>query len=97
MGTRASTLCSTTDGSGLKFQWLKDGKNIETSSHIQIRSYSDSSMILIQPLKESDSGNYTCIVKSDTITDRFTAPLVVLSKFLVFILLCLNLICYEKN
>lgn len=84
VGTRASTLCSTTDGTGLKFQWLKDGKTIESSSNIQIRTYSDSSMILIQPLRESDSGNYTCIVKTDGLQDSYTTPLAVLSKLLYF-------------
>ncbi|GBM46999.1 Titin [Araneus ventricosus] len=78
VGTRASTLCSTTTGKGLDFQWLKNGRRIEKSSNIQIRLFSDSSMIVIEPLTEEDSGNYTCIVKSDILTDSFTAPLVVL-------------------
>lgn len=80
VGTRATTLCSTTTGKGLQFQWMKNGQNIDKSSNVQIRSYTDSSMILIEPLSEEDSGNYTCVVKSDFITDSYTAPLVVLSK-----------------
>lgn len=82
VGTRASTVCATTYGTGLKFQWLKNGKILETSTNVQIRSYADSSVIVIQNLKEQDSGNYTCIAKSDLLTDSYTASLVVLSKFL---------------
>lgn len=80
VGTRASTVCATTYGTGLQFQWLKNGKMLETSTNIQIRSYSDSSMIVIQELKEEDSGNYTCTVKSDLFTDSYTAVLTVLRK-----------------
>lgn len=81
VGTRASTVCATNYGTDLKFQWLKNGKILETSTNVQIRSYSDSSMIVIQNLKEEDSGNYTCIAKSDMLTDSYTASLVVLSKY----------------
>ncbi|KAG8172952.1 hypothetical protein JTE90_005601 [Oedothorax gibbosus] len=78
VGTRATGVCSTTTGKGLQFQWMKNGQNIDKSPNVQIRSYTDSSMILIDPLTEDDSGNYTCVVKSDFWTDSFTAPLVVL-------------------
>ncbi|XP_055939189.1 cell adhesion molecule DSCAML1-like isoform X12 [Argiope bruennichi] len=78
VGTRASTVCSTSRGSGLQFQWLRNGQRLEQSANIQIRSYTDSSMILIESLKEDDSGNYTCVVKSDQKTDSFTAVLIVL-------------------
>ncbi|PRD23084.1 UNVERIFIED_CONTAM: Dscam2 [Trichonephila clavipes] len=78
VGTRASTVCSTSKGTGLQFQWLRNGKRLDQSTNIQIRSYTDSSMILIESLSEEDSGNYTCIVKSDRKTDSFTAVLVVL-------------------
>ncbi|GFX19862.1 down syndrome cell adhesion molecule homolog [Trichonephila clavipes] len=78
VGTRASTLCSTTTGKGLNFQWLKNGQRIEKSANVQIRLFTDSSMILIEPLTEEDSGNYTCVVKSDLLTDSFTTPLIVL-------------------
>ncbi|KAG8187812.1 hypothetical protein JTE90_001187 [Oedothorax gibbosus] len=78
VGTRATGVCSTTTGKGLQFQWMKNGQKIDKSPNVQIRSYTDSSMILIDPLTEADSGNYTCVVKSDFLTDSFTAPLVVL-------------------
>ncbi|KAG8173632.1 hypothetical protein JTE90_000473, partial [Oedothorax gibbosus] len=78
VGTRATGVCSTTSGKGLQFQWMKNGKIIDKSSTIEIRSYTDSSMIVIEPLTETDSGNYTCVVKSDFMTDSFTASLVVL-------------------
>ncbi|XP_054723241.1 hemicentin-1-like [Uloborus diversus] len=78
VGTRASTLCSTTTGKGLKFEWLKNGQRLNTSPNVQIRSYTDSSMILIEPLEEEDSGNYTCMVKSDFMSDSFTTSLTVL-------------------
>lgn len=78
VGTRASTVCSTTTGKGLQFQWLRNGQRLEKSPNVQIRSYTDSSMILIESLAEEDSGNYTCVVKSDFMTDSFTAILAVL-------------------
>ncbi|GFS88051.1 hemicentin-2 [Nephila pilipes] len=78
VGTRASTLCSTSAGRGLNFQWLKNGQKIEKSTNIQIRLFTDSSMIVIEPLTEEDSGNYTCVVKSDILSDSFTTPLIVL-------------------
>lgn len=44
-------------------------------AHVKIISVSDVSTIIIEPVSESDSGNYTCKAISDGMTDMFIAPL----------------------
>lgn len=80
VGQRVSTICSTSGGRRLNFEWLKDGKNVKDIPHIKLGSIQDMSTITIEPVSESDSGNYTCVVTSEGITDMFLATLNVYGK-----------------
>lgn len=51
--------------------------------HIKTISVSDVSTIIIEPVSESDSGNYTCKAISDGMTDMFIAPLNIYGKLLL--------------
>ena len=81
IGQRVSTVCATiTAGDKLEFQWSKNGADITNSNRIQIMSFPQISNLIIDPLKEEDSGNYTCTVKSRGKADSYTTSLNVLSK-----------------
>ncbi|XP_035221092.1 Down syndrome cell adhesion molecule homolog isoform X8 [Stegodyphus dumicola] len=77
VGQRVSTVCTTSGGKTLNFDWLKDGKNVREMHHIKISTVSDVSTIIIEPVSESDSGNYTCVASSDGMTDMYVATLYV--------------------
>lgn len=83
VGQRVSTMCSTSGGRRISFEWLKDGKNIKDISHIKIGSIPDVSTIIIEPVSESDSGNYTCVATSEGATDMYVAALNVYGKSLI--------------
>ncbi|XP_023225146.1 Down syndrome cell adhesion molecule-like protein Dscam2 [Centruroides sculpturatus] len=78
LNERVSTTCTTRAGDKLNFRWLKNGQEINASDRIQLRSYADVSTIIIDPLHEDDSGNYTCVVTSGIASDSFTTSLTVL-------------------
>lgn len=76
-------MCTTSGGKRLHFEWLKDGKDVKDMPHIKTISVSDVSTIIIEPVSESDSGNYTCKAVSDGMTDMFIAPLNIYGKLLL--------------
>lgn len=71
----------------MDFKWLKNDKQIMKGLNIDIRSFSDLSAIVIDPLKEEDSGNYTCLVTSRGLTGSYTTTLDVLGKHTVSIII----------
>lgn len=85
VGQRVSTICSTSGGRRINFEWLKDGKNIKDNPHIEVGSIRDVSNIIIEPVSESDSGNYTCVASSEGITDKFVATLNVYGKECIYL------------
>ena len=89
VGQRVSTICSTSGGRRLSFEWLKDGKSIKDITHIKILSMSDLSTITIEPVSESDSGNYTCVANSEGVTDKYIATLNVYGKICIFMHNCI--------
>lgn len=81
IGQRVSTMCATvTAGDKLEFHWSKNGLDVTNSNRIQIMTFPQISTLIIDPLNEEDSGNYTCTVTSRGISDSYTASLNVLSK-----------------
>ncbi|KFM77613.1 hypothetical protein X975_25957, partial [Stegodyphus mimosarum] len=64
IGKRVSATCTPASGEKMEFKWLKNGKELIKGLNIDIRSYSDLSNLVIDPLTEDDTGNYTCIVNS---------------------------------
>ncbi|KAF8793076.1 Down syndrome cell adhesion molecule like protein [Argiope bruennichi] len=79
-GERVLVACTTKSGdkSGgqLSFKWLKDGK--ELSTRTQVKTFGDFSTIVIDPVSEEDSGNYTCAVTNGGLHDSYTAQLTVM-------------------
>lgn len=65
----------------MDFKWLKNDKELTKGLNVDIRSFSDLSNLVIDPLKEEDSGNYTCLVKSRGMTGSYTTKLEVLGKY----------------
>lgn len=83
VGQRVSTVCSTiTAGDKLDFHWSKNGADITNSNRIKIMSFPQISNLIIDPLVEEDSGNYTCTVRARGMSDSYTASLNVLSKLI---------------
>lgn len=64
----------------MDFKWLKNDKELSKGSNVDIRSFSDLSNLVIDPLRNEDSGNYTCLVTSRGMTGSFTTKLEVLGK-----------------
>ncbi|KAF8793077.1 Hemicentin-1 like protein [Argiope bruennichi] len=77
-GKRAIATCATSTEEKVDFKWVKNGKDITKHNNVKIRSFPDLSTLVIDPLTEDDSGNYTCIVTSRGITSSFTTTLDVL-------------------
>ncbi|KAF8793104.1 Down syndrome cell adhesion molecule-like [Argiope bruennichi] len=75
VGQRVSTGCTTSGGTRLKFEWLKDGKSLAESPNIKVRTVDDVSTIIIENVSEKDTGNYTCVATSDGMTDSYIATL----------------------
>lgn len=84
VGQRVNAMCATITASDkLKFHWTKNGAELVNSNRIKIVSLPQISNLMIDPLTEEDSGNYTCTVMSRGSSDSYTASLNVLSKFII--------------
>lgn len=82
IGKRVTTVCATTTGGKVDFKWLKNGKEISKTSKVIMRSFPEFSTLIIDPVAEDDSGNYTCIATARGISESFTALLDVLGTFI---------------
>lgn len=80
IGQRVTSVCSTSGGNRLIFEWLKDGKTLKENQNLKIISVSDVSTIILESITETDSGNYTCVAKSEGVTDMYVAILNVKGK-----------------
>ncbi|XP_035221094.1 Down syndrome cell adhesion molecule-like protein 1 homolog isoform X10 [Stegodyphus dumicola] len=78
IGKRVIATCATSTGEKVDFRWLRNGKDIATRNNVKFRSFPDLSTLVIDPLTEEDSGNYTCIVSARGVTESFTTALDVL-------------------
>lgn len=85
-GERGSATCTIKSGERpVSFQWLKDGNDITESENIKIQTVLDSSFLVIESVTSFSTGNYTCIVKNNFGSDRFTAELIVSGKQLILL------------
>ncbi|XP_023225212.1 hemicentin-1-like [Centruroides sculpturatus] len=78
LGQKASVACTAVAGSPpLEFVWQKNGREINPSSKVIIRSLGEVSVIILEAVSVSDVGNYTCLLKNVIGTDSYTASLFV--------------------
>ncbi|XP_055939184.1 cell adhesion molecule DSCAM-like isoform X7 [Argiope bruennichi] len=79
IGQRVNAMCATVAAANkMEFHWYKDGVELVKTNRIQIISFAEISNLIIDPLSEEDTGNYTCRVTSRGISDSYTASLHVL-------------------
>ncbi|XP_055939186.1 cell adhesion molecule DSCAM-like isoform X9 [Argiope bruennichi] len=78
IGKRASVTCTPTVGEKMTFRWFKNGKELSKGMNIDIRSFPDLSALVIDPLSEDDTGNYTCMANARGLTASYTTALEVL-------------------
>ncbi|XP_075751457.1 cell adhesion molecule Dscam1 isoform X4 [Rhipicephalus microplus] len=64
-GEKVSILCFVSGGTPpFSFSWLKDGKEVQTTENVKVKTESDYSLTIISSIDERSAGNYTCIVKN---------------------------------
>lgn len=68
-----------------KFEWFKNSEILKSNGNIQIIESNDFSRLIINPVTEKSSGNYTCSVSSDAGFDSFSTILNVKGKSFKFI------------
>nr|XP_037280563.1 Down syndrome cell adhesion molecule-like protein Dscam2 [Rhipicephalus microplus] len=68
--------------SGVEFSWFKDGKVLTLDDRVKIRSFPDMSTLVVDSLRQEDSGNYTCMGRLENRKDSHTAELRVLGTLL---------------
>lgn len=59
----------------MEFKWLKNGHPIKLSHKINVRTYTDLSVLLLEEVEQSSSGNYTCELTTPSGTDTYTSYL----------------------
>ena len=78
IGKFTTVICSLESGSGsIKFNWKKNGHLVKSNKGLEISQTSISSILTINPVKASSSGNYTCEASNTFGTDSHTANLIV--------------------
>ncbi|XP_025016015.1 Down syndrome cell adhesion molecule-like protein Dscam2 [Tetranychus urticae] len=78
IGGKTSFTCQSLSGSSpLQIVWFKDGIELQNPSDIRIRSIEDSSMLIIDSIKSSHSGNYTCKISNRYGSDSHSSELLV--------------------
>ncbi|GFY63247.1 titin [Trichonephila inaurata madagascariensis] len=75
-GTKTSVICTAISGMPpMEFKWLKNGHPLKTTQKSTIRTYADFSVIFLEDVDQSTSGNYTCELKGPMGSDSYTAIL----------------------
>ncbi|KAH7948089.1 hypothetical protein HPB52_018435 [Rhipicephalus sanguineus] len=80
-GNKVSVMCALVTGgitSGVEFSWYKDGNALTLDDRVKIRSFPDMSTLVVDSLRQEDSGNYTCMGRLGNRKDSHTADLRVL-------------------
>ncbi|XP_053212495.1 cell adhesion molecule DSCAML1-like isoform X5 [Panonychus citri] len=78
IGGKTSFTCQSLYGSPpLQVNWFKDGKEIGDSSFVRIKSHEDPSILIIESIQSTHSGNYSCKMFNRFGHDSYTAELFV--------------------
>ena len=64
-GTSTTLLCEAASTSSLAITWTKDGQELELSIPVETENGISRRNLVFSNLSASDSGNYTCNVRSD--------------------------------
>ncbi|XP_049528340.1 MAM domain-containing glycosylphosphatidylinositol anchor protein 2-like [Dermacentor silvarum] len=82
VGTQVTATCTTVEAAqNVRFRWFKNGRLLtgsERDGRIRLRTFPDVSNLVIGPLEENDSGNYTCTGTAGLKSDSYTQTLHVL-------------------
>ncbi|KAH9380971.1 hypothetical protein HPB48_021077 [Haemaphysalis longicornis] len=85
VGTQVSVTCTTVEAvQNVNFRWFKNGRPLtgtERDTRVRLRTFPDVSTLVIGPIKEDDSGNYTCTGTAGLKSDSYTQTLRVLGEF----------------
>ncbi|KAG8178106.1 hypothetical protein JTE90_017453 [Oedothorax gibbosus] len=77
VGEKTSAMCfAISSESPVTFSWMKDGKEI-SSPDISIKNDKEFSVIIINPVSLSSSGNFTCVAKNSHGAVSFSTSLLV--------------------
>ncbi|KAJ8367701.1 hypothetical protein AAFF_G00311320 [Aldrovandia affinis] len=63
-GTRLTVKCEASGSPAPSYRWLKDGRQLNKSKEIKIKSGTKSSRVQINRARLEDSGNYTCLAEN---------------------------------
>lgn len=75
---KATAICFVLSSTGpFKFQWSKDGKNISNMAEVKVNNNNEYSVIIIDPVKLTSEGNYTCTVSNHVGSSSYTASFLV--------------------
>ncbi|XP_053206708.1 cell adhesion molecule DSCAM-like isoform X1 [Panonychus citri] len=78
IGGKTSFTCQSLSGSPpLHVSWFKDGNELTDSVSVRIQSNADPSMLIIDSIQSSHSGNYSCKISNRFGYDTFTTELLV--------------------
>lgn len=87
-GQQAIFECVVPDTKGVCVKWLKDGKEIELIARIRVKNKpgegnAQMHQLIIESVKPSDSGLYTCILTNAAGEEMSAAVLEVLGKYVL--------------
>ncbi|GFT48536.1 down syndrome cell adhesion molecule-like protein Dscam2, partial [Trichonephila clavipes] len=76
-GDKTSAACLAESKSLVKYLWKKDGELLSEKEGLRFKTDEEFSILIIEPVKIENSGNYTCIAENKHGSDTYTAELLV--------------------
>ncbi|GBL76498.1 Down syndrome cell adhesion molecule-like protein 1 [Araneus ventricosus] len=76
-GDKTSATCLAESKSPLSYLWKKDGELLTEQDELRFKTDEEFSILIIEPVKIENSGNYTCIAQNKHGSSSYTAELLV--------------------